>query len=250
MSKIQDSQAGRVVFKKIKALFLRLLEKKEERFLEKIFALHLAHNPKVQRILAGEFDDAVKRLAQGRNLPSKERHKKNDWWKTMLLRYGLDWHFSGSKRVLDTCSGLDWGLYLMDEAVKSAAGVEIDSKAAAFSKRNWPVQHAHFINASVLEMPVKDRSHEVALAFESIEHFKLADIETYLQEIYRALKPGSLLIGSSYFPDTRQEAERICAQNKHHLYICCQDEFKALLHAVGFKKARIFRNRVFFTARK
>ena len=152
--------------------------------------------------------------------------------------------------MLDTCSGLGWGIYIVDRAAKAAAGVEIDKEAVTFANETWPVDRTGFINGSVLALPVKDSVYDVVLAFESIEHFERPGIETYVTEIFRVLKPGGYVVGSSAFPDTREEADRICARNRHHLYICCKDEFQAILRATGFNRIKIFRNRLFFTAQK
>lgn len=222
----------------------------EQRFLDRIYSRYLENSPAVVRILAGEVSPGLAELMQGRNFPSQERHKDKDWWKMMLLRYGLAIHYATGKKVLDTCSGLGWGLYILADRVSLGLGVELDPRAVAFARENWLSSRLHFINGSVLAMPVADRRFEMVLAFESIEHFSRADSETYLKEIYRVLQPGGLVIGSSYFPDTRVEADRVCAQNKHHRYIFCRDEFKRRLLATGFRRPRIFRNRFFFMARR
>jgi 2-polyprenyl-3-methyl-5-hydroxy-6-metoxy-1,4-benzoquinol methylase len=273
--------------KKVKSFVLRLFQRiikyREERYLEKIFRRHLADNVRVNHILNSKFAGAVgdrSRMAEPcnsftyekssqknkifthsstgsdpdiaveRDLPDKKRYSHNDWWKVMLLRYGLALLYAKDKRVLDTCSGLGWGIYIVDEAAQAAAGVELDRQAIKFSLKNWPVNNTGFINGSVLTLPVKDSAYDVVLAFESIEHFELRDIKTYLKEIFRVLKPGGFLIGSSAFPDTRQEAEKLCARNKYHLYICCKEEMTALLLTAGFRKVKIFKNRLFFIAKK
>lgn len=238
------------VLKKICSFFLKRLKIREEKYLEKIYDLFISDNERVNYILAGKFPAVPGEEADERGLPDKKRYAHNDWWKTMLLRYGLASHYAKGKKVLDTCSGLGWGIYIVDEVAKAAAGIEIDTDAIKFSKKNWPVNHAGFINGSVRTLPVKDSVYDVALAFESIEHFELMSIKTYLNEIFRVLKPGGYVIGSSAFPDTREEADKICARNKHHLYICCKDEFEAILRAIGFTRIKIFRNRLFFTAYK
>lgn len=242
--------------KRVKSLISRLFQavsiskKREERYLEEIYRRHLACNARVNHILNKKFVVSDPDMAVERDLPDKKRYSHNDWWKVMLLRYGLALLYAKNKRVLDTCSGLGWGIYIVDEVARAAAGVELDWRAIKFSLKKWPVNNTGFINGSVLQLPVKDSAYDVVLAFESIEHFELTGIETYLKEIYRVLKPGGFLIGSSAFPDTRQEAEKICAGNKYHLYICCREEMITLLRSTGFRKVKIFKNRLFFTAKK
>jgi len=238
------------VLKKIRSLVSKGLKKREEKYLDRIYNRFIPGNERVNHILAGTFPALPGAEAEERGWPDKKRHGHNDWWKVMLLRYALASHYAQDKKVLDTCSGLGWGIFIVDRVAKAAAGVEIDKEAVTFAKETWPVNRTGFINGSVLSMPVKDSAYDVVLAFESIEHFELPSIKTYLNEIFRVLKPGGYVVGSSAFPDTREEADRICARNKHHLYICCKDEFQTILRATGFKRIRIFRNRLFFTAQK
>jgi len=223
---------------------------REQRFLDKIYSRYLENSPAVARILAGDVSPDLAGLMKGRNFPSRERHKEKDWYKTMLLRYGLALHYSAGKKVLDTCSGLGWGMYILADRVGLGLGVEIDPRAVAFARENWPASRLHFITGSVLAIPVADRRFEVVLAFESIEHFSRGDGETYLKEIFRVLQPGGLFLGSSYFPATRLEADRACAQNKHHRYVFCREEFICLLKITGFRRVRLFKNRLFFMARR
>lgn len=87
-------------------------------------------------------------------------------------------------------------------------------------------------------------------AIKSIEHFNLDDIKKYLEEIYRVLKTGGILIGSSSYPDIKEDAEFICSKNKYHLHICTKKELNDTLKECGFKNIKIFRNNLFFKAQK
>jgi ubiquinone/menaquinone biosynthesis C-methylase UbiE len=84
---------------------------------------------------------------------------------------------------------------------------------------------------------------------ESIEHFEHADILRYLDELKRVLKPGGILIGSSSFPATRDEAEVLCSKNPSHRYICTRAEIVDMLGS-RFAECRVFHNGMFFWARK
>ena len=223
---------------------------KEAYFLNKIYENYISNNDRAHNILKLKVNNSMKDLIGERDLPSNERFQKTGWWKNMLLRYGLAMHFSKGKDVLETCSGLGWGAYLLDGVARSVTCIEIDEKSINLSKQLYETNKTEYINGSVLNLPVKDNKYGIVTAMESIEHFKLEDIKTYLSEIYRVLKPRGFLIGSSAFPDSREEANALCSKNKYHLHICTKQEIIDLLRGQGFKKIRVFQNRLFFIARK
>ena len=138
----------------------------------------------------------------------------------------------------------------MDGVAKNVTCVEVDKKTIDLARKLWKTKNTTYINDSVLKINIKDNSFDVATAMKSIEHFKLKDIKKYLNEIYRLLKPGGFFIGSSAFPDTREEAENLTIKNMHHLHICTKQEILMLLKKNGFKEIKVFQNRLFFIAKK
>ncbi|MDH3973175.1 MAG: methyltransferase domain-containing protein [Deltaproteobacteria bacterium] len=185
-----------------------------------------------------------------RSLPSNERYVKTGWYELMLLRYGLAMSYGGGKDILDTCSGLGWGAFLMEGVCRSLTCIELDWESIKFSNAVWPCKHVNIVNGSVLEMPFSGDFFHLVTAMESIEHFCVDDIKIYLNELYRVLKPGGMLVGSSYFTDTEDDAEKVCSKNKFHLHICTRAEIERLLTEAGFNNIRIYNNKLFLTARK
>jgi len=223
---------------------------KESLFLKKIYKKYIKNNKRAEEVLQFKINGRVKKLLGERGLPSNKKFLKNGWSKKMLLRYGLAIHYSRGKSVLETCSGLGWGAYLLDKVAKKVVCLEKDKETINFAKKTWQTEKNEYIAGSVLKMPVKAHQFDIVLAMESIEHFNKKNIIKYLGEIYRALKPSGLLIGSSFFPDTRTEAKRLSLKNQYHLYICTKGEMTMLLKKQGFKKIKIFQNRLFFVAKK
>lgn len=223
---------------------------REEKLLSRIYKRYIKNNDRVDCILRMKIDNLAKDLIAERDLPGNEKYLENGWWKQMLLRYALAMHFCKGRHVLETCSGLGWGAYLLDGVAKSLLCIEIDEQSINLSKRLWSTNKTKYINGSVLKIPVEDNKYDVVTAMESIEHFKLEDIKIYLSETYRILRPGGFLIGSSIFPDTRKEADALCSNNKYHLHIYTKREIEELLREQGFRKIKIFHNRLFFIAKK
>lgn len=168
----------------------------------------------------------------------------------MFLRYALAMHYGRGKTVLESCCGIGWGAYLLDSVARRLVAVDLDAPSLDIAKNVWPGQRAQYARATVLDLPFADRTFEMVTAIESIEHFSPVDLNRYLGEIARVLKPGGMLVGSSSFPETPGEAEALCAQNPHHLHIATRPEMIDRLGELGFTKIRIFGNRLFFTARK
>jgi len=222
----------------------------EERFLNKIYKIYILNNRRTKKILQTIIDSEKKQVKRERSLPSEECFQQNGWWKMMFLRYGLAIFYSFNKTVLDTCSGLGWGAYMVDAVAKIIHCIELDRDSICFSKKTWPSKNAQYINGTVLHMPFKDSTFNVALAMETIEHFNPKDQRQYLKELYRVLKKRGLLLGSSSFPETAKLAKIISRKNPYHLHVCTEQEIEMLLIRTGFKKAKVFQNRLFFMAKK
>ncbi len=231
--------------------FLNLLSLyTETRFLNTVYKTFIHGNDRVDHIMNLKVDNRFKGLLNERNLPCSMEFVKSGWWKFMLLRYGVAMKFCKEKDVLETCSGLGWGAYLLDSVASSVTCIEMDERSINLSKQIWNTDRTSYVRASVLEVPIKNDTYDVVTAMESIEHFKLEDIEIYLSEIYRVLKRNGILTGSSSFPETAEEANDLCSKNKYHLHICTCQEIQELLKRQGFRKIRIFGNRLFFVATK
>ncbi len=222
----------------------------EINFLDFIYHKYIERNPRAREIMDFKIEDYTKKLLGERDFPSNEKFIKNGWYKTMLLRYGFAMHYSRGRKVLESCSGLGWGAYLIDGVAKSVTCVELDWKCIEFSNKNWKTNRTKYIMGNVLSLPAKDESFDTVISMESIEHFALKDLKIYLGELFRILKGGGFLVGSSAFPETRKEADELCAKNKYHLYICTKNEIKDILEEKDFKKIYIFRNGIFFFAQK
>lgn len=80
----------------------------------------------------------------------------------------------------------------------------------------------------------------VVTAMEAIEHLSRADGRRLVAQAAAMLKPGVFIVTSA-FPDTRDEADALCATNPHHPDIVTNEEMKALL-AEHFSESTLIDN--------
>ena len=207
---------------------------------------------RVDYILAvDENDSRIKDLVQanGRALPGRPDFLESGWATMMLTRYALGMHHSKGKVVLDSCSGLGWGSYLVDSVARHVIAMDVDRATLECAHALWPSHVTDYVQASVLSLCLDSASVDVALAMESIEHFRLPDIHVYLDELKRVLRTGGMLVGSSAFPEARKAAQALCARNPHHLHICTRSELMEMLRC-RFRRHHVSHNGLFFWAEK
>lgn len=196
---------------------------------------------RVQRVLG--LDPQAVGLDAGkddeRGLPGNAEFMKSGWTDHMLLRYFLAMDRAAGRRVLDTCCGLGWGAHLVAGVAQELVGIDLDADAVRFCRHTWGDDNTRYHEGSVLDLPFEADSFDVVLCMEAIEHFSLADGRRYLAELHRVCAPGGVLLGSSTFPDTREQASALCAQNEHHLYIYTRREMRRLLTEVFARPERL-----------
>jgi SAM-dependent methyltransferase len=175
-----------------------------------------------------------------RGLPSEERFFSTGYYRMMLGRY----LFAAAQvcrgaEVLDTCSGLGWGTFLVAQYAARVTAFDLDDQAVSFCRKAWPQANIDWLSGNALTfdfLPVG--FFDVALAMETVEHFSAADARVYIANIEGRLRAGGVLIGTSAFPATREEADAIAATNPHHPHVFTNGEFLELLHTY-FSRAAV-----------
>ncbi len=186
----------------------------------------------VMALEPGLMDAAL--LGEGeRGLPSEPRFLASGYSRMMLARYlvpgallcrGLD--------VLDAGCGLGWGAYLLSRFARKVAAFDRDAAAVEFARSKWRAENMEWLTGDALkEGFLAGRLFDAALAMETVEHFPREDAERYVAWLASRLKRGGLLAGTSGFPQTREEADRLAEQNPHHPFIFTEGEFLHLLRA-------------------
>jgi len=228
----------------------RIYRVREKMLFFVIYSRHICNNKRVSFVLSPEVTRQLQQTTAERDWPGNPQLQPAGWGKIMLLRYALAMHYARGKTILDSCCGIGWGAFLLDAVALHTFAVDKDARSLSVAKNLWPSRNTDYVNASVLDLPFASGTFDLVTAMESIEHFPAQQINRYLSEVARVLKPGGILAGSSTFPETLAEAEAVCARNPYHLHINTRSEMIGRLTACDFEQIRIFSNRLFFFARK
>ena len=158
-------------------------------------------------------------------------HKSKMVYGEHIIRYKAAEPLVRNKTVLDIASGSGYGTSVIATTAKKVYGVDINSDAIEYSRKNYNSSNVEFILGDGNKIPLKDNSVEVVVSFETIEHIK--DYEKFMSEIKRVLKIDGLLILSTpndiEFPET----------NHFHIHEFEQKELKMLV-AKYFKNAKTY----------
>ena len=142
-----------------------------------------------------------------------------------LHRYLLAREFCRGMEVLDVASGEGYGAALIAQIARSVVGIEIASEAVAHATTSYACPNLRFLAGDARALPLPDAAFDVAVSFETIEHF--AEQERFVAEVRRVLRPGGLFIVSTPDRDNYSPAE--APANPYHVRELTCDEFLALL---------------------
>jgi 2-polyprenyl-3-methyl-5-hydroxy-6-metoxy-1,4-benzoquinol methylase len=118
-----------------------------------------------------------------------------------LARYRFAKQLVEGKQVADIACGTGYGsLILADAGAQSVHGMDISEEAVSLcnERNNKPNVTYSVANAQDLTA-IADNEFDTVISFETIEH--LPDVEAYLEEMVRILRPGGTFLVST--PDRR-----------------------------------------------
>jgi len=145
-----------------------------------------------------------------------------------LHRYAIALPFIKGKRVLDIACGEGYGTALMGEKASYVLGVDLNAEVVAYARKRYRyLPNVEFREGQCERIPCADRSIDVVVSFETIEHFD--DHLAFLREIRRILKEDGILILSS--PNKKTYTDEPQHKNPFHRRELYFSELKDLLHA-------------------
>ena len=136
-----------------------------------------------------------------------------------------------NKTVLDIACGEGYGAALIGKYAQKVYGVDIDESCI-----QWATEHYSHINnkldfkkGSVDNIPIPDKTVDVVVSFETIEHVDAPTQLLFLNEVKRVLKQDGILIIST--PNTVNYSERDQHLNEFHVKEFHKAEFNDFLKA-------------------
>lgn len=116
--------------------------------------------------------------------------RSTPWWTQHASRYFFARPYTESRRVLDVACGTGYGLGILRERAAGVVGVDLALDAARVAQRE-----AEVLVADGTKLPFADRSFDVVVSFETIEH--LSDRARFVSELSRVLTIDGLLVLST-----------------------------------------------------
>ena len=161
---------------------------------------------------------------KGERLDSKSKLSRNNLLEH-LARYNL---VKGEKdsNILDIGCGTGYGSDLLAKSFGGVYGVDISQDAIDYAKKNWQRENIMFSIGSGTEIPFKQNTFDITVAFEVFEHIK--DWSKFLSELKRVTKRNGMIYISTpnkniYSPGTKKPI------NPHHFFEMTEDQFRKAL---------------------
>lgn len=143
-----------------------------------------------------------------------------------MHRYAWCAGFVAGKEVLDVASGEGYGSAMLAATARSVVGVDVSEAAVEHARASYgAIANLSFVAGSAAQLPLADRSVDVVVSFETIEH--LGQQQEMLAEIRRVLRPDGLLVISS--PNRRVYSDQAGYHNEYHVKELYFTEFDELL---------------------
>lgn len=155
--------------------------------------------------------------------------------------------------ILDVGCGIGGSsLYLAEKFNARATGITLSPMQAARAKERSHAMHlsdrTQFLVADALDMPFADGSFDLVWSLESGEH--MPDKVKFLQECYRVLKPGGVLLMATWcHRPIAPPSPPLTAEEQKHLaeiyrvyclpYVISLPEYEAIAHNVSFQTVHI-----------
>jgi O-antigen biosynthesis protein len=148
-----------------------------------------------------------------------------------ISRYRFAAQFVAGKRVLDVASGSGYGSELLKQAgAARVIGVDCSREAVAYSLAEHCGGHPDFTLGDAVRLPLGDRSFDVIVSFETLEH--VPEPDEMLVELRRVLKEDGIIVASTPNKGVYLEG------NPFHMHELTYEEFLQSLNA-SFKHVQL-----------
>jgi 2-polyprenyl-3-methyl-5-hydroxy-6-metoxy-1,4-benzoquinol methylase len=153
-------------------------------------------------------------------------------------RYFVARSFCRGKDVLDIASGEGYGSAILAQVASSVVGVDICEEAVNHAQKAHTRLNLKYLVGDVRKIPIADHSVDVAVSFETLEHFYEHDL--FMLEIKRVLRPDGCMIIST--PDSDIYSAVGILPNPYHVNELTKVKFEVLCKKY-FKYLNLFHQR-------
>ncbi|NFI93512.1 methyltransferase domain-containing protein [Clostridium botulinum] len=154
-----------------------------------------------------------------------------------LHRYKSIYNLVDRKVVLDIACGTGYGSALLAENAKFVYGIDISEETIQYCKENYNMPNLSYKQGSVSEIPLEDKSVDIIISYETIEHVNEEIQNEFSKEIKRVLKDDGILIIST--PDKYVYTDIPKYKNEFHIKEFYKNEFEIFLKKI-FKNIKLF----------
>ncbi|MDR2710292.1 MAG: methyltransferase domain-containing protein [Burkholderiales bacterium] len=143
-------------------------------------------------------------------------------------RYAFAQTLARGRRVLDVACGEGYGSALLAASAASVVGIDVSDEAVRHASANYGAHsNLRFLQASAASLPLEDRSVDVIVSFETIEHLPQALQASMIEGFARVLAPDGMLILSS--PNRPEYSPPGAPPNPFHVCELDRKELEVLL---------------------
>ena len=144
--------------------------------------------------------------------------------------------------VLDAGCGVGYGSAFLAASARRVVGIDLDPDAIAYARERYARPNVEFRVGDLVALDLPDASFDIVCSFETLEH--VADVDAYLGEIARVLRPEGVFMVST----PQAEATTEAPENPFHRVELARADFEALLRRF-FGEVELFGQRRLQTAR-
>lgn len=101
------------------------------------------------------------------------------------------------KSVLEVGCGAGYGASYLSKYSSNIVAVDISKKFIGFCHARYKKKGLNFVQASGLNLPIKDNLIDVVVSFQVIEHIEPKKVRDYLSEVERVLRDGGVFVAST-----------------------------------------------------
>jgi SAM-dependent methyltransferase len=160
-----------------------------------------------------------------------------------LKRYQFAAPYCDGKEVLDAACGVGYGSAEVARTAARVVGADVDAEAIAYARERYGATNVEFVVADLLEPPFEDRSFDIVVSFETVEH--LREPATFVAHVARMLRDdGAFLVSTPHAertttrPDnpfheiefSRADFERLLARHFAHVELYGQRRRQTARH--------------------